>query len=165
MATAQPTVRPHSAPARLFGLDNDAPASALGDTHGMTDQPMPGHNAQPAAPRHVARCPGCGAVLAQEPVSFRPGGRPPVSPVSFRPGGRPPVPPGSAAEAIDNLYREVTRLREIAELKEASERADREHPLAPQERPTQRELVLQEEIRQLRATVARLRATSRVTST
>jgi hypothetical protein len=152
MATAQPTVRPHSAPARLFGLDNDAPASALGDTHGMTDQPMPGHNAQPAAPRHVARCPGCGAVLAQEPVSFRP-------------GGRPPVPPGSAAEAIDNLYREVTRLREIAELKEASERADREHPLAPQERPTQRELVLQEEIRQLRATVARLRATSRVTST
>jgi hypothetical protein len=139
MATAQPTVRPHSAPARLFGLDNDAPASALGDTHGMTDQPMPGHNAQPAAPRHVARCPSCGAVLAQEP--------------------------GSAAEAIDNLYREVTRLREIAELKEVSERADREHQQAAQEQPTQPELALQEEIRQLRATVARLRATSRAAST
>lgn len=139
MATAQPTVRPHRAPARLFGLDNDAPHLKLGDTHGMTDQPRPGHNAQPAAPRHVARCPSCGAVLAQEP--------------------------GSAAEAIDNLYREVTRLREIAELKEVSERADREHWPAAQESPTQRELVLQEEIRQLRATVARLRATSRVTST
>jgi hypothetical protein len=138
-ATAQRTVRPHSGPARLFGLDNDAPHLKLGDTHGMTDQPMPGHNAQPTAPRHVARCPSCGAVLAQEP--------------------------GSAAEAIDNLYREVTRLREIAELKEVSERADREHGQAAQERPTQRELVLQEEIQQLRATVARLRATSRVTST
>lgn len=102
----------------------------------MTDLPMPGHNARPAAPRHIARCPSCGAVLAQEP--------------------------GSAAEAIDNLYREVTRLREIAELKEAGERADRDHQL---EQPTQRELALQEEIRQLRATVARLRATSRVTST
>lgn len=139
MATAQPTVRPHSAPVRLFGLDNDAPHRKLGDTHGMTDQPTPGHNARPAAPWQVARCPGCGAVLAQEP--------------------------GSAAEAIDNLYREVTRLREIAELKEVSERADREHRQAAQESPTQRELVLQEEIRQLRATVARLRATSRVTST
>jgi hypothetical protein len=105
----------------------------------MTDQPMPGHNAQPAAPRHVARCPSCGAVLAQEP--------------------------GSAAEAIDNLYREVTRLREIAELKEVSERAGREHREAGHEQPTPGELALQEEIRQLRATVARLRATSRVTST
>jgi len=72
------------------------------------------------------------------------------------------VPPAGAAEAIDNLYREVTRLREIAELKEVSERADRDHQ---HERPTPRELALQEEIRQLRATVARLRATSRVTST
>jgi hypothetical protein len=155
MATAQPTVRPHSGLPRLFGLDNDAPHLKLGDTHGMTDQPKPGHNAQPAAPRHVARCPGCGAVLAQEPGCFRPGGT----------GGRPPVPPGSTAEAIDNLYREVTRLREIAELKEVSERADRERRQAAQEGPTQRELVLQEEIQQLRATVARLRATSRVTST
>jgi hypothetical protein len=152
MATAQPTVRPHSAPVRLFGLDNDAPHLKLGDTHGMTDQPMPGHNAQPAAPRHVARCPSCGAVLAQEPGSLRP-------------GGRPPVPPAGAAEAIDNLYREVTRLREIAELTEVSERAGREHQEAGHEQPTPGELVLQEEIRQLRATVARLRATSRVTST
>jgi len=152
MATAQPTVRPHSAPVRLFGLDNDAPHLKLGDTHGMTDQPMPGHNAQPAAPRHVARCPGCGAVLAPEP------GR-------LRPGGRPPVPPAGAAEAIDNLCREVTRLREIAELKEVSERAGRDHREAAREQPTPGELALQEEIRQLRATVARLRATSRVTST
>src|SRR5512146_1269218 len=111
MATAQPTVRPHSSPARLFGPDNDAPALTRRDTHVMTDLPMPGHNARPAAPRHIARCPSCGAVLAQEP--------------------------GSAAEAIDNLYREVTRLREIAELKEAGERADRDHQL---EQPTQREL-------------------------
>jgi hypothetical protein len=118
----------------------------------MTDQPQPGHNAQPAAPRPVARCPSCGAVLAQEPGSFPP-------------EGRPPAPPGRAAQAIDNLYREVTRLREIAELKEASERADREHQPAAHERPTPGELALQEEIRQLRATVARLRATSRVTST
>jgi hypothetical protein len=132
-------VRPHSLPARLFGPDNDAPAVAREDTHGMTDQPMPGHNARPAAPRQVARCPSCGAVLAQEP--------------------------GSAAQAIDNLYREVTRLTEIAELKEVTDRADREHQQAAQERPTQREEALQEEIRQLRATVARLRATSRVTST
>lgn len=66
----------------------------------------------------VARCPSCGAVLAQEP--------------------------GSAAQAIDNLYREVARIRELAEGREA---------------------VLLEEIRQLRATVARLRATSRVTGT
>jgi hypothetical protein len=100
---------------------------------------MPGHNAQPAAPRHIARCPSCGAVLAQEP--------------------------GSAAQAIDNLYREVARLREIAELKEAADRADHEHQQAAQERPTPRELALQEEIRQLRATVARLRATCRVTTT
>jgi hypothetical protein len=100
---------------------------------------MPGHNAHPAATRHVARCPGCGAVLAQEP--------------------------GSAAEAIDNLYREVTRLREIAELKEVSERADRERRQAAREPPTERELALQEEIRQLRATVARLRGTSRITGT
>jgi hypothetical protein len=66
----------------------------------------------------VARCPSCGAVLAQEP--------------------------GSAAAAIDNLYREVARIRELAQDKESA---------------------LLEEIRQLRATVARLRATSRVTST
>jgi hypothetical protein len=118
----------------------------------MTDQPRPGHNAQPAAPRPVARCPSCGAVLAQEPGSLRP-------------GGRPPGPPAGAAEAIDNLYREVTRLREIAELTEVSERAGREHQEAGHEQPTPGELVLQEEIRQLRATVARLRATSRVTST
>jgi hypothetical protein len=105
----------------------------------MTDPPVPGHNAPPAAPRHIARCPSCGAVLAQEP--------------------------GSAAQAIDNLYREVTRLREIAELKEVSDRADQERQRAAPEQPTQREQALQEEIRQLRATVARLRATSRVTST
>lgn len=73
----------------------------------------------------VARCPSCRAVLAQEP--------------------------GSAAQAIDNLYREVTRLTEIAELREIADRVTREAQL-------------QEEIRQLRATVARLRATSRVTS-
>jgi hypothetical protein len=60
--------------------------------------------------------------------------------------------PGSAAQAIDNLYREVTRLREIAELKDIAVHAEREAQLL-------------EEIRQLRATVARLRATSRVTST
>jgi len=66
----------------------------------------------------IARCPSCGAVLAQEP--------------------------GSAAQAIDNLYREVARIRELAE---------------------DRQSALLEEIRQLRATVARLRATSRVTST
>src|SRR6266567_4668201 len=101
----------------------------------MTDQPASGHN----APRQIARCPSCGAVLAQEP--------------------------GSAAQAIDNLYREVTRLREIAELTEVADRAAREHRQAAQERPTPREEALQEEIRQLRATVARLRATSRVTST
>jgi hypothetical protein len=100
---------------------------------------MPGHNAPPAALRHVARCPSCGAVLAQEP--------------------------GSAAQAIDNLYREVTRLREIAELKEVSERADREHQQVAQEPPSPREQALQEEIRQLRATVARLRATSRARTT
>jgi hypothetical protein len=105
----------------------------------MTDQPMPGRGALPAAPRQIARCPSCGAVLAQEP--------------------------GSAAQAIDNLYREVTRLREMAELKEVSERADREHQQAAHERPTPGELALREEIRQLRATVARLRATARVTST
>jgi hypothetical protein len=66
----------------------------------------------------VARCPSCGAVLAQEP--------------------------GSAAQAIDNLYREVARIRELAEGRESA---------------------LLEEIRQLRAAVARLRATSRVTGT
>lgn len=101
----------------------------------MTDQPASGNN----APRQIARCPSCGAVLAQEP--------------------------GSAAQAIDNLYREVTRLTEIAELKQVADHADQEHQRAAQERPTPREHALQEEIRQLRATVARLRATSRVTGT
>jgi hypothetical protein len=72
----------------------------------------------------VARCPSCGAVLAQEP--------------------------GSAAQAIDELYQEVRRLRELAECSAL---------------PGDRESVLVEEIRQLRATIARLRATSRVTST
>jgi hypothetical protein len=122
----------------------------------MTDQPMPGHNAQPAAPRHVARCPSCGAVLAQEPGSCLSGGRP---------RGASSVPPGNAAQAIDNLYREVTRLTEIAELKEVTDRADRKLQQVAQEHATTREEALQEEIRQLRATVARLRATSRVTST
>jgi hypothetical protein len=75
------------------------------------------------------------------------------------------VPPGNAAQAIENLYREVTRLTQIAELKEVTDRADREHQQAAQEQATQREEAFQEEIRQLRATVARLRATSRVTGT
>jgi hypothetical protein len=105
----------------------------------MSEQPAPGPAAGAAAPRHIARCPSCGAILAQEP--------------------------GSAAQAIDNLYREVTRLREIAELKEVAEAAERAHQQADLQRPTPRELELQEEIRQLRATVARLRATSRVTAT
>jgi hypothetical protein len=122
----------------------------------MTDQPMPGHNAPPAAPRHVARCPSCGAVLAQEPGSCPSGG--PLR-------GASSVPPGNAAQAIGNLYREVTRLTQIAELKEVADRADREHQQVAQEQATQREEALQEEIRQLRATVARLRATSRVTGT
>jgi hypothetical protein len=120
----------------------------------MTDQSTPGHNAQPAAPRHVARCPSCGAVLAQDPGSRPSGG----------PRGASP-PPGNAAQAIDNLYREVTRLTEIAELKEVTDRADQENQQVAQERAAQREEALQEEIRQLRATVARLRATSRVTGT
>ena len=105
----------------------------------MSEQPAPDPAAGPAAPRHIARCPSCGAVLAQEP--------------------------GSAAQAIDNLYREVARLREIAELKGVAEAAERAHHQADLQLPTQRELELQEEIRQLRATVARLRATSRVTAT
>jgi hypothetical protein len=71
----------------------------------------------------VARCPSCGAVLAQEP--------------------------GSAAQAIDNLYREVRQLRELAEASALQGDA---------------ESVLLEEIRELRATVARLRATSRATT-
>jgi hypothetical protein len=66
--------------------------------------------------------------------------------------------PGSAAQAVDNLYREVTRLREIAELRQAANDAELDHKAA-------REAALLEEIRQLRATVARLRATSRVTGT
>jgi hypothetical protein len=77
----------------------------------------------------VARCPNCGAVLAQEPEAASPRGATPL---------RPP------AQAIDNLYLEVARIRELAEGRESA---------------------LLEEIRQLRATVARLRATSRVTST
>jgi hypothetical protein len=109
----------------------------------MSEQPAPGpaegQAARPAAPRQIARCPSCGAVLAQEP--------------------------GSAAQAIDNLYQEVTKLREIAELKEAAEAAERTNRRAGLQWPTPRELELQEEIRQLRATVARLRATSRVTTT
>ena len=105
----------------------------------MSEQPAPGPGAGPAPPRQVARCTSCGAVLAQEP--------------------------GSAAQAIDNLYQEVTRLREIAELKETAEAAQRAHHQADLHRPTPRELELPEEIRQLRATVARLRATSRVTAT
>jgi hypothetical protein len=121
----------------------------------MTDQSTPGHNAQPAAPRHVARCPSCGAVLAREPGSRPSGG----------PRGASSPPPGNAAQAIDNLYREVTRLTEIAELKEVTDRADQENQQLAQERATQREDALQEEIRLLRATVARLRATSRVTGT
>jgi hypothetical protein len=77
----------------------------------------------------IARCPSCGAVLAQEPGTVSPRGATPV---------RPP------AQAIDNLYREVARIRELAEGRESA---------------------LLEEARQLRATIARLRATSRVTST
>src|SRR5258708_32430696 len=122
MATAQPTVDLHSVPAALFGLDNDAPGRPRWDSHGMTDQPVSGHN----APRQIARCPSCGAVLAQEP--------------------------GSAAKAIDNLYREVTRLREIAGLKEVADQAAREHERAAPEQPTPREQALHEQIRQLRPT-------------
>jgi hypothetical protein len=56
-------------------------------------------------------------------------------------------------------------LREIAELKGVAEAAEHAHHQADLQRQTQRELELQEEIRQLRATVARLRATSRATTT
>ena len=126
--------------AGCLGLGNDAPGGPWWQPDGnfpprpedveqVTDQPAPESSRSqpsPAASPQVARCPSCGAVLAQEP--------------------------GSAAQAIDNLYREVTRLREIAELNEIAGHAEREAQLL-------------EEIRQLRATVARLRATSRVTST
>lgn len=158
MATAQRTVRSHSPLAALFGPDNDAPGPARWDSHGMTQQPAADHNAWPAASRATpppgapeaasqgARCPACGAALAPESVS---------------PSGGTPE---RLAQAIDNLYREVARLSEVAERTEAAARAGRGQQQALQRPPPEQE-ALREEIRQLRATVARLRGTTRVTGT
>jgi len=93
----------------------------------------------------VARCPSCGAALAQE-------ADPPVLPPPAQGGTTPRRPPETAAQALDNLYREVMRLRQIAELTQAAPDGEREARLL-------------EEIWQLRVTVARLRGTSRVTGT
>jgi hypothetical protein len=124
----------------------------------MTQQPAAGHNARAAdaratpppgsaAARQVARCPACGAILGSDPGASPSGGTAEV-----------------VAQAIDNLHREVARLSEIAERGEAAARDDREQRQALP-RPAPEQEALREEIRQLRATVARLRGTTRVTGT
>jgi predicted nucleic acid-binding Zn-ribbon protein len=77
----------------------------------------------------VARCPHCGAIK------------------------------GGTAAAIDALYREVSRIKDLAERRQAASQD------VTDEAAKAREAELLREIRLLRETVARLRGSSRVTST
>jgi predicted nucleic acid-binding Zn-ribbon protein len=83
----------------------------------------------------VARCPHCGAIK------------------------------GGTAAAIDALYREVSKIKDLAERRQSATQDVTDDAAKALDASQAREAELLREIRLLRETVARLRGSSRVTST